>query len=140
MLRQRGKEGVVLYFLDANKATVGLLKKKTAWYVLCRAIREKAKSTLYALRRNPSTFSLGQSQTRAEKRLSVIERWLRLPREVTTRWQLLANGFLEYVCRGFRNDEIRIEEVADLFPLVWGRYLEARNLQDYVFREDEAAP
>ena len=37
--------------------SVGLLKKKTAWYVLCRAIREKAAHISSEFRKNPSTFS-----------------------------------------------------------------------------------
>ena len=36
-----GYEGEVLYFMDRGNHTVGLVKKKTSWYVLCRAIREK---------------------------------------------------------------------------------------------------
>ena len=36
-----GYEGEVLYFLDSDSTVIGLLKKKTIWYILCRAIREK---------------------------------------------------------------------------------------------------
>ena len=34
-------EGDVLYLLDNNGFVLGLLKKKTVWYIMCRAIREK---------------------------------------------------------------------------------------------------
>ena len=37
--RGYGYEGCVLYFLDTRNHVVGLVKKKTIWYVLCRAIR-----------------------------------------------------------------------------------------------------
>ena len=37
----RDYEGEVLYFMDSNNNTVGLLKKKTTWYIILRAIREK---------------------------------------------------------------------------------------------------
>ncbi len=40
-----GYEGEVLYFLDADNTVMGLLKKKTIWYILCRAIREKLRAT-----------------------------------------------------------------------------------------------
>ena len=34
--RDVGYEGEVLYFLDASDNVIGLLKKKTAWYVVLR--------------------------------------------------------------------------------------------------------
>ena len=37
----RDYEGEVLYFMDSNNNTLGLLKKKTTWYIILRAIREK---------------------------------------------------------------------------------------------------
>ena len=37
----RDYEGEVLYFMDSDHNTVGLLKKKTTWYIMLRAIREK---------------------------------------------------------------------------------------------------
>ncbi len=36
-----GYEGAVLYFLDQDYNVIGLLKKKTAWYIIIRAVREK---------------------------------------------------------------------------------------------------
>lgn len=36
-----GSEGEVFYYVDNKGHVIGLLKKKTAWYILCRAIREK---------------------------------------------------------------------------------------------------
>lgn len=36
-----GIEGLVLYFLDGAGDVMGLLKKKTVWYIVIRAIREK---------------------------------------------------------------------------------------------------
>jgi hypothetical protein len=38
--RGYGYEGCVLYFLDDRNHVVGLVKKKTIWYILCRAIRD----------------------------------------------------------------------------------------------------
>ena len=45
--RGYGYEGEVLYFLDDKNDTIGLLKKKTAWYVLARAVREKARTIAF---------------------------------------------------------------------------------------------
>ena len=46
--KDQGYEGVVLYFLDADLNVIGLLKKKTVWYIVLRAIREKLRSFLSA--------------------------------------------------------------------------------------------
>lgn len=34
--------------MDADRNVIGLLKKKTAWYIICRAIREKVRNALTA--------------------------------------------------------------------------------------------
>ncbi|KAI9356186.1 hypothetical protein DFJ73DRAFT_823287 [Zopfochytrium polystomum] len=39
-----GVEGSVLYFLDAAGDVVGMLKKKSVWYIVVRAVREKLKA------------------------------------------------------------------------------------------------
>ena len=52
-----GYEGEVMYFLDENDTTVGLLKKKTAWYVICRAIREKVSNAFAAYKKNPGGWT-----------------------------------------------------------------------------------
>lgn len=39
-------EGAVLYFIDSEYNIIGMLKKKTTWYIVLRAVREKIKSYL----------------------------------------------------------------------------------------------
>lgn len=33
-----------MYFIDNQRNVIGLLKKKTIWYIICRAIREKVRN------------------------------------------------------------------------------------------------
>ena len=54
--RLRGTEGRVVYFLNGERQVIGLLKKKSAWYIILRALREKIKSYLFH-KGQPSTFS-----------------------------------------------------------------------------------
>ena len=57
----RDYEGEVLYFMDSNNNTVGLLKKKTTWYIVLRAIREKVShvwSTYRYIFGKPSLLSI----------------------------------------------------------------------------------
>jgi hypothetical protein len=37
-------EGDVLYFIDSAHNVIGLLKKKTVWYIIVRALREKIRA------------------------------------------------------------------------------------------------
>lgn len=39
--KDHGHEGYVLYFLDSDENVIGLLKKKSVWYIIVRALREK---------------------------------------------------------------------------------------------------
>ena len=39
-----GYEGEVIYFIDEYGNVIGILKKKTVWYIILRAIREKLRN------------------------------------------------------------------------------------------------
>ena len=43
-----------MYFVNNKGHVIGLLKKKTAWYVLARAIREKARNAVRNFVKSPS--------------------------------------------------------------------------------------
>ena len=43
-----------MYFINEKGNVIGLLKKKTAWYVLARAIREKARNAVSRFVKSPS--------------------------------------------------------------------------------------
>ena len=43
-----------MYFINEKGNVIGLLKKKTAWYVLARAIREKARNAVRGFVKTPS--------------------------------------------------------------------------------------
>ena len=44
--RRHGDEGDVLYFVAEDGETIGLVKTKTVWYVVARAIREKMRTMI----------------------------------------------------------------------------------------------
>merc|ERR1712173_413216 len=71
----------VMYFLDKHDTTVGLLKKKTAWYVLCRAIREKVSNAFSAFKKNPGGWTKQLSNShlvRIDNRIDQIRKWVEL--------------------------------------------------------------
>ena len=43
-----------MYFINKKGNVIGLLKKKTAWYVLARAVREKARNAVRGFVKTPS--------------------------------------------------------------------------------------
>ena len=59
-----GYEGSVLYFLDSDSNVIGILKKKTTWYIILRAVREKLRSYLS----NKSTTTLPELERKVFKK------------------------------------------------------------------------
>ncbi len=51
-------EGDVLYFMDSDHNVIGLLKKKTVWYIIVRAMREKVRNAYFNKNSNKSLSDL----------------------------------------------------------------------------------
>ena len=146
-----GYEGEVLYFMDADGCTVGLVKKKTAWYVVCRAIREKVNSATSQHRRESRAGGGAKQQdqlhlAKLDKRLGEIRAWLGLSPQQTLRWQQLGRGFLTWVMDQLRaaREPSRQEELCARgnFPQHWQQYLREAGLDDTgegEVREEEVA-
>ena len=133
-----GYEGVVLYFLDSDLNTIGLLKKKTTWYIIIRAIREKLRSyvsakstqTLEDLKQkvfdlrgefkvsilNINYFSL---KKKISKRLKNIQAWIGFATEDLQKWQTLSFRFAEWFNDLFRNNRITHQDYSEKFPVLW---------------------
>eukprot|EP00043_Microstomoeca_roanoka_P025111 m.7588 g.7588 ORF g.7588 m.7588 type:complete len:522 (-) comp5254_c0_seq2:96-1661(-) len=98
-----GKEGSVLYVLDSdttNGKVLGLFKKKTIWYVIVRAIREKIKTALSRLVKNPdeSLERISAScRARTQSRLKEIQRWLGFSDVALAQWGNLASRFIAWL-------------------------------------------
>eukprot|EP00049_Salpingoeca_infusionum_P011794 m.207661 g.207661 ORF g.207661 m.207661 type:complete len:544 (+) comp15029_c0_seq6:67-1698(+) len=106
-VRQRvNTEGVVLYFLDKTSFdgnVVGMLKKKTVWYVLLRALREKLRTAVRAMHRNESetpATQLSKVKQRVTARYVEIQRWLKNSDESRETWTALAMDFIDWLFGG----------------------------------------
>lgn len=131
MIRQGyGYEGEVLYFLDTGNNVMGLLKKKTIWYIICRAIREKTRHA--AIGKTKGTFSLSKSENQMHKRLKDIQSWLGLNDEARTQWTELGLAFVKWTIAKLENKEIGIDAISDLFPVHWKQFLEESGLTDRI--------
>ncbi|XP_076449825.1 uncharacterized protein LOC143286118 [Babylonia areolata] len=123
-------EGEVLYFLDDGGSVIGLLKKKTIWYIICRAIREKVRGAVAGKVKNGSTFSMGASIQKMERRLREIQSWLGLEDDTVEAWKVLAVGFLKWSIAGTDTGLVRPDVVGDKFPVLWKQFLAETGSSD----------
>lgn len=121
LVRQgHGYEGEVFYFVDSHNDVIGLLKKKTCWYVLSRAIREKAAAAENVRRRGGSFPS-----SKVEHRLQSIQTWLGFSDACLEQWMVLGRGFLDWTDRHGGN-------VRKNFPIMWKQFLESIDGNDNI--------
>ncbi|KAK1940770.1 hypothetical protein P3T76_007476 [Phytophthora citrophthora] len=147
-------EGGVNLFLDEEAAVIGMQKHKSVWYVCLRAIREKAKTfcrTLYSKkppkgRAKPLTpaDALKIGKESVQKRFQAIPGFLGISDEIANAYETLGEQFLEYlfeeelfhgVAEGEeQEDKCKqvVRDVADLFPIVWKRFLEHTGASDAI--------
>ncbi|KAL5022605.1 hypothetical protein ScPMuIL_001760 [Solemya velum] len=117
-------EGEVLYFLDETNTVIGLLKKKTVWYIICRAIREKLRTASFRFKKNPGRFSISELLNRIEGRIDEIQVWLGFNMEVVLAWKRLAGKFIRWCIRKLEEDVHTTEDFVNRFPVIWRTYLE----------------
>jgi hypothetical protein len=125
--------GSVLYFLNKNDQVIGLLKKKTIWYVILRAIREKARPMLAAWEKNHK-MELADTLTRTTRRLDAIQKWLGFTKEILDQWKMLAGQFLQWLMEGAKRKVILRADVADEYPILWSKFLRETNNHDDFMR------
>ncbi|KAL3860311.1 hypothetical protein ACJMK2_010450 [Sinanodonta woodiana] len=130
--QQYDLEGEVLYFLDKQGLVIGILKKKTTWYIMCRAIREKLKAAGKLQSCKPEVFSLSNVQNKMVIRINDIQKWLDLDHETTASWKDLAIKAMKWILHKLNQGDITQEEVQDKFPIVWKKFLECNGETDRI--------
>ena len=108
-------EGKVLYFLNNENETIGMMKVKTSWYICLRALREKA---IYYLRsvKNNKEIDINES---IEEKYNSIQEFANLTDEEIYYWKETAKNFIVWV------DKNR-KPVADFrasFPKIWKNFI-----------------
>jgi hypothetical protein len=140
-----GYEGEVMYFLDADDTTVGLLKKKTTWYVLCRAIREKVSNAFSAFKKNPGGWTKQLSNShllRIDNRVDQIRKWLELSELEATKWKTLGKDFQNWLIANLKADLNNMDKYAvrGNFPQLWNSFLTGASISDKVDNMEEEEP
>jgi len=121
--------GSVLYFLNKNDQVIGLLKKKTIWYVILRAIREKARPMLAGWEKNHK-INLSETIDKTSRRLNAIQKWLGFSNQILDQWKMLAGEFLKWLMEGAKKKVITRTDVADEYPILWSKFLQETNNED----------
>ncbi|XP_022336663.2 uncharacterized protein LOC111132968 [Crassostrea virginica] len=125
-------EGEVLYFMDKQGEVIGLLKKKTVWYIMCRAVREKLRAGCVSKQKQTEAFSLPVVHQKMEKRMNEIQKWLSLDDATLQDWKNLANSFLSWTLHKFEKD-FTWDNIIDKYPVTWKQFLKESKETDRIF-------
>lgn len=91
----------MLYFLNKEGETIGLVKTKSGWYIILRSLREKAVYTFTTAKKQKSWSIEHQIQSMCT-RLDSIQDWLQCSNSYLAHWKVrdlticLAVPFMEY--------------------------------------------
>ena len=129
--RGEGYEGEVLYFLDQHGNTIGLLKKKTSWYVVLRAIREKASHVHSTFKKNPGGWNNETNNrflAKMNKRLDEIQSWLSLTDFQLQTWKMLGRNFQNWLVAGMVRENVDKYSVRGNFPQLWKSFMTEKEI------------
>lgn len=119
------KEGHVLYYLKSSKGyenTIGMVKTKTIWYVIMRALREKAVFTFTAAKKRHG-WSLEDRILSTHKRFNEIQNWLKFSNDYLKEWNNLSESFLHWLNGEINSNSQAGENIRPQFPIIWDRFL-----------------
>jgi len=129
----RGFEGAVFYFLDSEENVIGLLKKKTSWYILLRAIREKVSFAMIEYKKHPGGFKELTRKGHMKKlhhRLDEIQNWLKLSDNEIAHWKTLGSNFLYWTVEQARFSPSCEVTSRGSFPNSWKKFLEQTGAKE----------
>ena len=138
-----GFEGEVMYFVDDHDNVIGLIKKKTAWYIVLRAIREKTVAAL-ANWKKCSNFQQTSWTKKVKSRLKEIQQWVGYSDNFCDAWVKLGSQFIGWIinlCQGKLEKSVENNKIKHIvndigirpqFSLVWKHFLSDQNFNDII--------
>ncbi|KAK4307531.1 hypothetical protein Pmani_020678 [Petrolisthes manimaculis] len=125
------EEGEVWYLLNDKNTTIGLIKVKTAWYTVLRALREKA-VFCFTTAKKKSDWNLQDRIKSTHKRFKEIQNWLKFSNDYLQQWKVLGEDFLTWLNNDIKNEIIDPKIIRPMFPVVWKRFLDSTNHTDEI--------
>nr|XP_053640077.1 uncharacterized protein LOC128694122 [Cherax quadricarinatus] len=119
------KEGEVLYFLNKAEETIGIAKSKTFWYIMIRALREKA-AYCFITRKKRHSWNLEDNILKTQKRLEELQPWLKFSDSYLKSWKELGEAFLKWLNEELQGNE-EAESIRPRFPIIWEKFLLKRT-------------
>jgi len=129
---RHGVEGEVLFFLGEDRSTIGLLKKKSMWYIVVRAIRQKVSTACMSYSKHADSFVRGAHARQIDQRLNEIQQWLQLDNESTRAWKHLADKFLTFCIKKLCENALSASDFTAHFPVHWKFFLLEMGQSDYI--------
>jgi len=125
------------------------LKKKSVWYVIIRAFREKMKAYLFEykkiIKNNEAVNNINdekylqlvenvrsQMQKRLKTRLSEIQKWLSIDDVTVNSWEILGLAMNEWLAQNLQSKKVQINDIQHKFPVLWKRFLVETKLSDAI--------
>eukprot|EP00095_Tigriopus_kingsejongensis_P002818 maker-scaffold80_size398941-snap-gene-1.9 protein:Tk02818 transcript:maker-scaffold80_size398941-snap-gene-1.9-mRNA-1 annotation:"hypothetical protein BRAFLDRAFT_126791" len=129
--RGYGYEGEVFYYLDRRGNVIGLLKKKTAWYVMCRAIREKARQA-HGDFEGKRGYDQIETVKKLKNRIGQIQTWLGFGDTYKQAWEDLGVNYLIWLMGKAKAKTLPDEKVQGNFPALWKQFMKETNSCDRI--------
>ena len=134
---RHGVEGEVLFFVDANSRTIGMLKKKSVWYISVRAVRQIVHKACMSYSKNAEAFVSGTYVCKIDRRFKEIQQWLQLDEMSVSAWNCLAKKFLAFCIENLRAKALTASDFTACFPIYWKEFLIETGETDHISCRDE---
>ncbi|XP_037784031.1 uncharacterized protein LOC119580142 [Penaeus monodon] len=122
-------EGEVLYYINDKGDTIGMAKVKSMWYVMMRALREKAIFCFLGAKRRQN-WSLESMIRLMKKRFEEIQEWLNFSDEYLNKWKNLGALFLKWLEKEIEEKRVSERNIQPQFPILWARFMREANETD----------
>ena len=105
------------------------MKKKAIWYVILRAIREKARPMLSGWEKKHQ-MDLSDTLQRTSRRLNAIQKWMGFSDVILDRWKSVAGEYLSWLADGAKKKSITRDDISDNYPILWRRFVREKDFDD----------
>jgi hypothetical protein len=122
--------GSVLYYVSNGRA-IGMMKKKTIWYILVRSLREKMKAFVnQAAKSSDHQTLILRQKTNVSNTLDQKQRWLGFSDMVLNTWKDIGMKMIDWTYEKVQKNEIQPNMVSESFPLLWKKFLDETSTTD----------
>nr|BDT62895.1 MAG: hypothetical protein [Trachysalambria curvirostris majanivirus] len=120
------KEGEVAYFINMDKETIGIVKIKTKWYILQRALREQVVSAFDSKLRKKNWNLLNKIE-KIKGRLNDLQDYVKLNDQELNHWKILYGEFFIWLNGEVGSSRIEVNTIRPKFPTIWKSFIKTNQ-------------